>query len=323
MRLGVKGVLGYIVGLLCLLTSCHVPVQDASDWNLTPEQQDSLRFLAQHHYVRNDNFLVTTDSLRLYVDMLSEDQEVVQKQDELVVADYRLVVGIDSLTTVWIQVARDQQTIGWVEESELLRSVVPVNPISRFIYLFGQWRPVVFLIFCLLFLTFYGIRKAHRRTALRTSLREVDYFYPVTVIFMVACTASLYGAIQRFAPELWKHYYFHPSLNPFDWPLSMALFLVGLWMIALLVLAMMEQLKHQTDVTTFFFCLFGTAGICLLCYLFFSVAIYYYIGYPLLLLLACGAWKMIRSARCGYLCGACGRKISQKGKCPYCGAINE
>ena len=38
---------------------------------------------------------------------------------------------------MWVKVARDQQLMGWIHEQDLLSSVVPNDPISRFIYLFS------------------------------------------------------------------------------------------------------------------------------------------------------------------------------------------
>ena len=51
-------------------------------------------------------------------------------------ADIR-IMSVDSIDSVWVQVARDQQTFGWIHESKLLPNVVPDDPnIAIYIHLF-------------------------------------------------------------------------------------------------------------------------------------------------------------------------------------------
>ena len=95
-------------------------------WNLTREQRDSLEFRATHHYGVNYNFQVLADSLPLR-QMLSADSLWLYRGDVLVVADYAVMTS-DTAHAVWIKVARDQDTMGWIAEDRLLDNVVPIDP---------------------------------------------------------------------------------------------------------------------------------------------------------------------------------------------------
>ena len=66
-------------------------------------------------------------------------------------------------TRFWVKVARDQETMGWVREGELLKKVVPVDPISQFIHLFSSSHTVAFFVILALFSMGYlyrAVRKA-------------------------------------------------------------------------------------------------------------------------------------------------------------------
>jgi len=95
---------------------------------LTPAQADSLEFRLLHHYTNNFNFVVKADSLVL----IPREDELydtckVRKDDRIAVADIR------ESDTIWIKVARDQFTMGWIPEDELLQGVVPDDSISQVI----------------------------------------------------------------------------------------------------------------------------------------------------------------------------------------------
>src|SRR3712207_4721393 len=110
----------------------------------TEREIDSLSFYGSHHYSNNYNFLVTADSLLMLsqqpeetMSELPTDTFAVYKNDLLVVADIR-VISDDAIDSVWVQVAKDQETFGWIHEIELLDGVVPNDPISRFIKTFSD-----------------------------------------------------------------------------------------------------------------------------------------------------------------------------------------
>ena len=104
-------------------------------WDLTAQQLDSISFYTTHHYTQNYNFLVRADSLQLIeqhpVEMLSEmpvDTLMVYEGERLVVADITTVPA-DSVDSVWVKVARDQLTFGWIHERDLLSAVSPLSAI--------------------------------------------------------------------------------------------------------------------------------------------------------------------------------------------------
>ena len=103
-------------------------------------QLDSISFLKTHHYARNYNFVVKADSIVLCRQMpyasspVGNDTIVIRKHDNIVVVDTR--TSDARADSVWIQVARDQFTFGWIQENRLLSGVVPDDPISQFISMF-------------------------------------------------------------------------------------------------------------------------------------------------------------------------------------------
>ena len=121
-----------------LLTSCYNHGQQTPDaWDLTKQQIDSISFSTTHHYSQNFNFVVNASQLPLS-DALPDmafDTLYVVRGERIVVADIE-TVPTDTIDSVWVKVARDQITQGWIRESELLEGVSPDDPISQFIDLF-------------------------------------------------------------------------------------------------------------------------------------------------------------------------------------------
>ena len=76
------------------------------------------------------------------------------KYERLVVADIRIMPA-DSIDSVWVQLARDQYTFGWIHESQLLPKVTPDDPISQFISVFSDVHLLVFLIVIILIAVAY------------------------------------------------------------------------------------------------------------------------------------------------------------------------
>lgn len=305
-----------------LLAACGYPVPDYSDWDMTQEVRDSLQFLSEHHYATNYNFQVIGDSLKLNREASGRDSLYVYKGDELVVADYRIVPK-DTVEPVWIKVARDQETMGWVPEQILLEKVVPVDPISKFIHLFSNVHVIVFLVAFGLFVLLFLYRRIKRQPLHIFGYRDIKSIYPVLLCMLVACSATLYASMQLFVPETWRHYYYHPTLNPFELPCILACFITSVWAIIMVALAVLDDLFHQTDFSTAFFYLLGLGTVCLFCYLFFTVTTLYYIGYPCLFVFLSWSCGYLHKMGHRYICGYCGKEIEKKGVCPHCGALNK
>lgn len=316
---------------LCMLTSCYQQSMQTSDaWNLTDRQVDSISFYTTHHYTQNFNFIVKSDTLSLVVQHPTEvvndllvDTISVRTGDRLVVADITKI-PTDAVDSVWVKVARDEQTIGWTRESELLAHVAPDTPISRFIDFFSDTHILLFLAVFAVVLASYVIMHLFRRKARMVHFNDIDSFYPTALAVLVAASAVFYSTIQLFDPDSWRHFYYHPTLNPFSVPLHLGLFLLSVWAMVVAAIAAIDDIKRKLDMAEAIFYYLGLMGVCALNYVVFSVLTLYYVGYPLLVAyVAFALWKYFHDSRNNYFCGYCGASLQKKGVCPNCGAVNE
>lgn len=320
-----------LLALVTLFASCygsyghHGALAGYSD-----RQRDSISFYDKHHYTNNYNFVVKSDSLVLLrqqpEELLSRfeiDSVVVHHHDNLVVADIR-VLPTDSIDSVWVQVARDQQTFGWVHESTLLSKVEPDDPISQFISTFSDIHLLIFLGIIVLVVSAYLMRKIAKKNAKIVHFNDIDSFYPTLLAILVASAATFYASIQLFAPETWRHFYFHPTLNPFSVPTILSIFLISVWAMLIVAIAAVDDVRKQMPLGEAVLYLCGLAGVCAVNYIVFSLTTLYYIGY--ILWAAYIFFALFRywfRSRCGFRCGHCGAKMHRKGRCPYCGTWND
>ena len=320
----------FLLVLLC--SSCYHQNTKNINENLLDSvgQNDSSHFKATHHYSSNYNFVVKADSLVLSklqpeetLSHLQSDSLVVYKNDHLVVADIR-IMSADSIDSVWVQVARDQQTFGWIHESKLLPNVVPDDPISLFISTFSDIHLLVFLVIIVLISVYYIMRKLLSASLPIVHLRDINSIYPTLLVLLVATSATFYASIQLFAPQVWHHFYFHPTLNPFSVPLPLNLFLLSVWAILLIGLAAIDDVRHLLPLGDAVLYLCGLAAVCAVNYIIFSVSTLYYIGYPLLIVYVYWAIKRyIKMPRIKFVCGNCGMPLEKSRRCKHCGALNE
>ena len=308
--------------LVMVLASCHYPRPDMSSWDIPQKTKDSLNYLAEHHYTLNANFLVRSDSIALEQLPVKDTYKSVFHGDRLVVAEFMTQPG-DSIDSLWVKVARDQDTQGWIRESELLQQVVPTDSISRFIYLFSDTHAVYFLLVFIVFALFYLFRAIRKKKLQLVYFNDIDSIFPLLLCMLMAFSATLYESMQIFVPDTWEHYYFNPYLSPFKLPFILGVFVAGLWLIIVVALAMLDDLFRQVNVATAFFYLLGLSSVCIFIYLFFTFTVYLYVGYlffALFIFICCKRLK--RGTSYKYRCGKCGAKLREKGECPYCGAIN-
>lgn len=289
--------------LALLLCGCYNRGPITPDaWDLTRQQLDSISFYTTHHYTQNFNFVVTGDSLVVVAqqpeDMAVPDVVSVEIQTEsgeyhkdsitllrnerIVVADIKTVPS-DTIDSVWVKVARDQLTFGWVHESELLSKVSPDDPISQFIDFFSDAHLLIFLAFCVVVVAAYGIRRLLRRGAKIVHFNDIPSFYPTALCLLVASSAVLYSSIQLFGAETWRHFYYHPSLNPFALPFWLGVFVSSVWAIVIVAIATVDDVTRQLPLGASILYLSGLGAICAVCYVVFSITTLYYAGYPLLI----------------------------------------
>lgn len=291
------------VGAALMLTGCYNKGPITPDaWDLTRQQLDSISFYSTHHYTQNYNFVVTGDSLVVVAqqpedmavpDVVSveiqteigeqqKDSITLSRHERIVVADIKTVPS-DTIDSVWVKVARDQMTFGWVHESELLAQVSPDDPISQFIDFFSDAHLLIFLAFCVVIIAAYGIRRLLRRGAKIVHFNDIPSFYPTALCLLVASSAVLYSSIQLFGAETWRHFYYHPSLNPFALPFWLGVFVSSVWAIVIVSIATVDDVTHKLPLGASILYLGGLAAICSVCYVVFSITTLYYIGYPLLI----------------------------------------
>jgi len=286
---------------------------------LTPKQADSLEFRLLHHYTNNFNFMVVVDSLILTPreDELT-DTVILRYHDRIVVADIR------QSDTIWVKVARDQFSMGWVSEEKLMQATVPDDSISQAISWLTQtrfiWMSAVIVLGVIGFLL--GWRLKHRFQIFR--FNEMDSIYPTLMLILTSIMAALYASIQNFVPEFWQEFYFHPTLNPFILPPVMAALVTVVWLLIIVFIAMVVDVYHNLYFLSGITYVLEMLGVSMLSYLLISVLTLYYVGYLVLLAyIVALLWIYFRHVRCRFVCGHCGHSMRQKGICPRCGRLNQ
>ena len=296
-------VLSFVIYHLSFTVACYNKGPITPDaWDLTKQQLDSISFYTSHHYTQNYNFVVTGDSLvvvaqqpedmavpevvSIEIEAIGEewqkDSITLRKNERIVVADIKTVPS-DTIDSVWVKVARDQLTFGWVHENELLAKVSPDDPISQFIEFFSDTHLQIFLALGLVIVAAYGVRRLMKLGAKIVHFNDIPSFYPATLCLLVATSAVIYSSIQVFGPESWRHFYYHPSLNPFALPLHLGLFVTSVWAIIIVAIATVDDVTKHLSLGESILYLGGLAAICAVDYVIFSITTLYYIGYPLLI----------------------------------------
>ena len=240
--------------LVLMLSSCyqHRPVHKRNhNTPLSEHTIDSLSFFQTHHYTNNYNFVVRADSLVLLRQMPEEevagmetDSFSVYKGDHVAVADIKIVPA-DSIDSVWVQLANDTSAFGWTHEKTMLPRVMPDDPISQFISAFSDSHLIIFLIVVGLFGASYLLWKVFKKKTYIVHFHDIDSVYPTLLCIIVASAATLYATLQLFAPQLWQHFYFHPSLNPFSVPPVLMVFLLSVWAMLIVGIACVDDIYHK------------------------------------------------------------------------------
>ena len=281
-------------------------------------------FTAIHHYNRNYNFVVKVDSMIIYEnpDTSIYDSTILYRGDQLVVAEIKTISN-DTIDSVWVKLARDQMSQGWTRECDLLNSVAPDDPISLFIDMFSNNHLLLFLALVVIVTASYGLRKLYRRDAFIVHFHDISSVLPTLLTILVATSATVYATIQNFVPEDWRHFYFHPTLNPFAVIPVIGLFVSLVWALIIMGIAVVEDVMRRLPFGSAVLYLLGLAAVCAVDYVVFSIFTLYYIGYVLLVVYIWFAIRRLRLVLARYICGNCGKRIPGLGKCPHCGAINE
>ncbi len=320
-----------VIFVVSILTGCYNKPSNTHDAyvELNEHTLDSLSFQSFHHYTNNYNFLVNADSLVLLSQQPEEvisdfdvDTFAVYRDEHLVVAEIRFIPN-DTVDSVWIQLANNKARFGWIHESELLPKVVPDDPISQFISIFSDTHILIFVIFLILMASVYVIVKIRKNDVPFVHLRDIDTFYPALLCIIVASSATLYASIQMFVPDMWRHFYYHPTLNPFSVPFPLTLFLASVWAMLIVGIAVVDDVFKLLNVGNGILYLGGVFAVCSVNYVLFSISTLYYIGYPLLVVYIYISIRMyLRYNFKPFICGNCGSTMRRKGRCKHCGTLN-
>lgn len=302
---------------IVLLSACYYPKHEES--------------ITKHPYDVDYNFVLDADSLvlqeerpmHLLIVPEQTDSFVVYYDDVLVVAQME-VIPEDSIDSVWVKVARDQMTQGWVREKDLLASVVPDDPISQGIHLFSSNHILVGVALSIVALLAWLVRRMRRERFHVVHIDDIASPYPLALCITLSCSAVLYASIQRFVPETWEEFYFHPTLNPFGLPLILSTFLMCVWLMLVLGLASLGDIRRCLGATEAVLYTLMLVAVLALLYVVFSITTLYYLGYPLLLAyVVLGVCQYQRRHKARFLCGHCGAPMHERGKCYKCGTLNE
>jgi len=125
------------------------------------------------------------------------------------------------------------------------------------------------------------MRRLFRRRAYIVHFNDIDSFYPTALCLLVAASATLYASIQMFGAESWRHFYYHPSLNPFALPVHLGIFVASVWALIIVGLATVDDVFHQLPATDAVLYLAGLSAVCAVDYVVFSIFTLYYVGYAL------------------------------------------
>jgi putative protease len=261
---------------------------DSALVSLSVQQMDSLVFRLTHHYSENFNFVVQADSLML----LPREGDI--RQDTSWVYEGELMVvaaATHQADTVWVKVARDQQTMGWIAEQQLLRGASPSDPISRWLYWLSGSRGIWMSLLAAVGLVAILLRRGLQQRLQLQRFEEIDSPYPLLFIVLVAVMASVYASVQNFVPEYWQEYYFHPSLNPLVLPPVMALLVVLFWLLVITFIAVVDEVYRLIGLLHAPAYILELVGIGMIVYLVFSWTTLFYIGYPLLPAFLCLCYR--------------------------------
>ena len=266
-------------------------VTDTTLMSLSPQQVDSLLFRLTHHYSENFNFLVKADSLTLIPregDLISDTCKV-YKGDVIAVATIK-TIPTDSIDSIWVKVASNQTTMGWIPESELLKGATPDDLISELLDALSSsrviWMSALIVIGLVAFII--GRKKTVKGKELLHLLDFLDEMqspYPALFLLFVAIMASLYASVQNFVPEFWQEYYFHPTLNPLVLPPIMATLVVVLWLVIITLIAVIDEVYHHFYFMPGIIHLTKIVGAAMMVYIVVSWTTLIYVGYILLAVL--------------------------------------
>lgn len=270
----------------CTLNAQNAEVADSDSiriLDLTPQQKDSLIFRLTHHYTDNFNFLVKADTLILLPregDLIQDTCRVV-RGDLIAVAEIRSIPG-DSIDSIWVKVAHDQMTMGWIPEHELLQGAIPNDDISQLLNAMTNSRAFWMSALLLFGICAYLLHQGESRQLYLLKFNEMKSIYPFLFLALVAIMASVYATVQNFTPEYWQEYYYHPVLTPCGLPFIMSMLVCLVWLVIVVFIAVLDEVYHHFYFIPGMAYIFELLGLAMFVYLAISWTTLWYFGYLLL-----------------------------------------
>jgi len=284
---------------------------------------DSLTYLHDYHFTLDANFEVLADSINLACLPLQDCINMVYKGDLVVVAEF----ATDSLMprdSTLVKLAHSQEIQGWVYLKDIRPNFMPVNDISNAIHIFKDTHMVYFLVILALFIIAVIIQAFRKKRLQMIYFHDIGSTYPLFLCLLMAFSATLYETIQMFYPETWEHFYYNPTLSPFDVPFILSIQLICFWLFWVALIAALTEAFRLLNADAALFYILGLASALVLSYFGFIYGTRYYIGYVLLaVFIAFFLYRTVQLMKTThYRCGKCGHPLREKGRCPHCGAIN-
>ena len=228
----------FLFFILFLFSSCHYSRPNLEDESLSQQMRDSLTYLYERHYTWDINLEVKTDSVQLELLPVKGAYYQLHRGDRVVVAEFA-VHPADSIDSVWVKLAHSQEVQGWLRETDLKRAT---DSISQAIYVFSDTHASYFIVVFAIFVAVWLVRVFRRKQLQLVYFNDIDSLYPLALCLLMAFCATVYESIQIFAPDTWEHYYYNPTLSPFKVPFVLSMFLVGLWLFLVVLLAVLDDL---------------------------------------------------------------------------------
>ena len=341
---------------LFLLCSCYYShPNQVGHWIPTDQKSiDSVTFRISHHYWKG--FIANaTDSFHLMRTLPPKMQEAVgdfgysvnpnegtdtislHKGDQLIVSDISKSTQAET-DSILIKVARDQLTQGWISEQTFLNKTVPNDPISKFIHFFSYTRSLILFPLVLLCLKQNKLERKAKENRWKYAIRRqkealagISFLpayslYALLLCFTVTLSSALYGGIQRFVPDTWIEFYFHPTINPLnpDLPPIMQLFLGSVWLLLISGIAVTIDLSKIDDGEYIIKHLASLIFSAILIYFGLTEIFPFYIGHIILIIIFGIRLKSYFKHRTQqFVCGNCRQVLEKLGTCPNCGALND
>jgi len=311
-----------LTALLFSLVSCEYPKPVFTE-EMTKETKDSLNYLYEYHFTLDTNFEVLADSINLACLPLQDCENMVYQGDRVVVAE----IHADTLLprdSVLIKLAHSQEIQGWVYLKDIRPYFLPVNDISNAIHIFKDTHVIYFLVILALFIIAIIVRAFRKQQLRMIYFNDIGSTYPLFLCLLMAFSATLYETMQLFYPETWEHFYYNPTLSPFEVPFILSVQIVCFWLFWVTFIAALTEAFRLLNADNALFYILGLASALVLSYFGFIYGTRFYIGYVFLAaFIGLFLYRTVQLMKAThYRCGKCGHPLQHKGVCPHCGAIN-